>query len=76
MNAYAHPHDDYNDLELDADACIDACDGDARAAVKALLVANAFLESELAKAQAKISTGYARGANNKKTQAGIKPAKE
>jgi hypothetical protein len=34
---------------------------DAREAVKALIVANHFLETELEKLQAAISTGYARG---------------
>jgi hypothetical protein len=37
------------------------CGGDAREAVKALIVANAFLETELEKLRAAVSTGYARG---------------
>jgi hypothetical protein len=41
-----------------ADQAIAACGGDAREAVKALLVANDFLETEL---RAKVSKGYARG---------------
>lgn len=49
------------DLELAADQAIEACGGDAREAVKALLVANSFLESELDALQAKVSRGYARG---------------
>ena len=61
MNAAPLP-DYQDDLELDTDACIEAC-GDARSAVRALLVANSFLESELAKALARTSTGYARGQN-------------
>jgi hypothetical protein len=36
-------------------------DGDAREAVKALIVANHFLETELEKLRAATSTGYARG---------------
>lgn len=35
--------------------------GDARAAVKALLIANAYLEDQLAEAVPAISYGYARG---------------
>jgi hypothetical protein len=35
--------------------------GDAREAVKALIVANHFLETELEKLRAATSTGYARG---------------
>lgn len=49
------------DLDLAADQAIAACGGDARAAVKALLVANEFLERQLDELRAKVSTGYARG---------------
>lgn len=49
-----------DELERDTDLAIEACGGDARAAVRALLIANAFLESELTKAQARTSVGYAR----------------
>jgi hypothetical protein len=35
--------------------------GDAREAVKALIVANHFLETDLEKLKAAASTGYARG---------------
>ena len=38
-----------------------ACGGDARETVKALIVANHFLETELEKLRASVSTGYARG---------------
>ncbi len=37
------------------------CGGDARSAVKTLLVANAFLEQELALAKLAVSYGYTRG---------------
>lgn len=56
------PGDD--DLERDIDLAIEACGGDARAAVRALLIANAFLESELSKAQARASAGYVRMRRN------------
>jgi hypothetical protein len=49
------------DLEISADQAIEACGGDARAAVKALLVAVDFLETEVAELRAAVSTGYARG---------------
>ncbi|MCG2632755.1 hypothetical protein L6654_39855 [Bradyrhizobium sp. WYCCWR 13023] len=49
------------DLELAAHQAIAACGGDARDAVKALLVANGFLEAQLDKLRKKVSTGYARG---------------
>ena len=48
-------------LEAAADQAIAACGGNAREAVKALIVANAFLETELEKLRAAVSTGYARG---------------
>jgi len=41
-----------DDLERDSDAAIAACGGDARATVRALLIANAFLEAELARSAA------------------------
>ena len=56
-----HPQSDADQLEAAADQAIAACDGDAREAVKALIVANAFLETELEKLRAAASTGYARG---------------
>jgi hypothetical protein len=43
------------------DQAIAACGGDAREAVKALIVANAFLETDLKKLKAAVSAGYARG---------------
>jgi hypothetical protein len=49
------------DLEVAADQAIAACSGDAREAVKALIVANDFLEAQLDELRAKVSTGYARG---------------
>jgi hypothetical protein len=49
------------DLDVAADQAIAACGGDAREAVKALLVANDFLEAQLDELQSKISAGYARG---------------
>ena len=49
------------DLELAAAQAIAACGGDAREAVKALIVANDFLETQLEELRSKVSTGYARG---------------
>nr|WP_081493861.1 hypothetical protein [Bradyrhizobium yuanmingense] len=45
-------------LEVAADQAIAACGGDAREAVKALIVANEFLERRL---EELASPGYARG---------------
>ena len=49
------------DLEAAADEAIAMCGGDARAAVKALLVANDFLERELELTRMAVSFGYSRG---------------
>ncbi|QZO02320.1 hypothetical protein K6K41_09885 [Chenggangzhangella methanolivorans] len=48
-------------LERATDQAVEACDGDAWAAVRALLVANAALEEEVARLTSRVSTGYARG---------------
>jgi stage V sporulation protein SpoVS len=50
-----------DDLEAAADQAIAACGGDAREAVKALIVANGFLEAEADELRTKVSRGYARG---------------
>jgi hypothetical protein len=47
-------------LELVADQAIAACGGDARNAVKALIVANEFLEARVIELQAAVSNGYVR----------------
>ena len=48
-------------LESDVDAAIALCDGDMRAALRAVLVYNHFLEHELEAARALVSFGYACG---------------
>jgi len=52
---------DADQLEAATDQAIASCGGDAREAVKALIVANHFLQFELEKLRASVSTGYARG---------------
>jgi hypothetical protein len=54
----SHPQPDVEVLEAAADQAIAACGGDAREAVKALLIANEFLENEL---ETQVSHGYMRG---------------
>jgi hypothetical protein len=61
MSSAPNPQSDADQLEAAADEAIAACGGDAREAVKALIVANAFLETELEKLRAAVSMGYARG---------------
>jgi hypothetical protein len=52
---------DPGDLEAAADQAIAACGGDAREAVKALIVANDFLEAEVCELMQAVSHAYARG---------------
>ncbi|MHC4053365.1 hypothetical protein [Bradyrhizobium sp. 25ACV] len=62
MNATREqPEPTIDDLDAAADQAIAACGGDARQAVKALIVANDFLETQLDELRKKVSTGYARG---------------
>lgn len=49
------------DLDVAADQAIAACGGNAREAVKALIVANGFLEAEVEELKASVSAGYSRG---------------
>ncbi len=53
-----NPQSDADQLDAATDQAIAAYGGDAREAVKALLVANEFLEAELA---TQVSRGYMRG---------------
>jgi hypothetical protein len=48
-------------LAAATDQAIAACGDDAREAVKALIVANHFRETDLEKLRAAVSMGYARG---------------
>ncbi len=59
-----HPAPDgeaVDELDRAATEALALCDGDSLAAIKALLLANAFLERELDLAQATVSSGYSRG---------------
>jgi hypothetical protein len=48
-------------LETATDQAIAACGGSAREAVKALIVANEFLEAQMEELRADVSKGFARG---------------
>ena len=61
QGAASNPQADGDRLEAAADQAIAACGGDARDALKALIVANEFLEAEVRELQAAVSHGYARG---------------
>jgi len=50
-----------DELDAGADAVIEACGGDARAAVKALIVERALQEQRIDRLAAALSFGYVRG---------------
>jgi hypothetical protein len=61
VSSTLNPQSDTDQLEAAADQAITAYGGNAREAVKALIVANEFLETELQKLRVAVSKGYARG---------------
>jgi hypothetical protein len=48
-------------LEAEVDEAIANCGGDVRAALRATLIANTYLEAEIERLTEAISTGFARG---------------
>jgi hypothetical protein len=50
-----------DELEIAVDQAISACGGDTRATIRALIVANEYLESEVAELMKAVSRAYARG---------------
>jgi hypothetical protein len=52
---------DVDELEAAVDQAIAACGGDTRAALRALIVANEFLETEVAELMKAVSHAYTRG---------------
>jgi hypothetical protein len=61
QTAAPNPQSDAERLEAATDQAIAACGGDAREAVRALIVANEFLEAQVRELQAAVSLGYSRG---------------
>jgi hypothetical protein len=55
-------------LEAEVDEAIGACGGDVRAALRATLIANSYLETEIERLIEGISTGFARGRMRKPLQ--------
>ena len=60
-NVEPHPPADTDRLEAAVDQAIAACGGEVRAALKALIVANEYLESEVCDLMQAVSHAYARG---------------
>ena len=52
---------DADELEAAVDQAIAACDGDMRSAIRALIVANEYLESEVNELMKAVSHAYVRG---------------
>ena len=61
MSSVSQPNQQDDGLEVAVNEAIAACGGDPRAAVRALLVANDFLESEVAELKRAVSHAYTRG---------------
>ena len=61
QSAAPNPQADADRLEMAADEAIAACGGDLRDALKALIVANEYLESEVCELMQAVSHAYARG---------------
>jgi hypothetical protein len=61
MSSVSQPNEQDDGLEAAVDQAIAVCDGDMRAAVRAPIVANIHLESEIAELMKAVSHAYARG---------------
>ena len=61
MSSVLKPNEQDDGLEAAVDEAIAVCDGDVRAAVRALIVANNLLESEIADLKKAVSHAYMRG---------------
>jgi len=59
-HSQALPEED-EELEVAVDQAIAACDGDLRSAIRALIVANNYLESEISELMKAVSHAYRRG---------------
>jgi hypothetical protein len=61
MSSVSKPNEQDGGLEAAVELAIAVCDGDMRAAIRALIVANNFLESEIAELKKAVSHAYTRG---------------
>jgi hypothetical protein len=60
LRPQSDPADD-DGLEAAVEQAIDACSGDLRATIRALILANDYLEKEVAELMKAVSHAYARG---------------
>jgi len=62
MSSSSQPNsEETDDLESAVDQAISACGGDLRATIRALVVANEYLETEVGELMKAVSRAYARG---------------
>ena len=61
MSSVLKPNEQDSGLEAAIEQAIAVCDGDMRAAIRALIVANNFLESEISELKKAVSHAYTRG---------------
>ena len=62
MSSGSQPNaQDADELEAAVDQAIAACDGDMRSAIRALIVASEYLESEVNELMKAVSHAYVRG---------------
>ena len=61
MSSEPKPRIAEDDLETAIDQAIAACDGDLRATIRALIVANDYLDSEVRELMKAVSHAYTRG---------------
>lgn len=61
MSSVSKPNEQDDGLEAAVEQAIAVCDGDMRAAIRALIVTNNFLESEISELKKAVSHAYTRG---------------
>ena len=61
MSSVSKPNEKDDGLDAAVEQAIAVCDGDQRATVRALIVANNLLESEIAELKKAVSHAYTRG---------------
>jgi hypothetical protein len=61
MSSVSKPNEQDDWLDTAVEQAIAVCDGDMRAAIRALIVANNFLESEISELKKAVSHAYTRG---------------
>ena len=61
MSSVSKPDEQDDGLDAAVEQAIAVCDGDMRAAIRALIVVNNFLESEISELKKAVSHAYTRG---------------